>query len=105
MPAKARPKKSKSVIKRARQAEKRRLRNQSVESALKSLSKKVESEVINKNIESARAALQMAVCAIDKAKAKGIIHRNTAARKVSRITRLVNSLLHAGTTRSQAGAT
>lgn len=92
MPPKAPPKKSKSVLKRTRQAEKRRLRNQSVRSTLKTLSKKVESEVLNKNIEGAKYALRKAILAIGKAKAKGIIHKNTASRKVSRLTRLVNSL-------------
>lgn len=92
MPPKAPPKKSKSVIKRTKQSQKRRLRNQSVKTTLKTLSKKVESEVLNKNIEGAKSALKKAIRAIDKAKAKGIIHRNTAGRKVSRLTRLVNSL-------------
>lgn len=95
MPAKAPPKKSKSAIKRARQSQKRKLRNQSVKSALKTFSKRVETEVAGKNIESARTALLKAAHAINKAASKGIIHKNTAARKVSRLTRLVNSLLSA----------
>lgn len=93
MPAKAPPKKSKSAIKRARQSQKRRLRNQSVKSTLKTLSKRVETEVVSKNIESARTVLLKAVHAINKAASKGIVHKNTAARKVSRLTRLFNSLL------------
>lgn len=97
MPAKTPPKKSKSVLKRARQAQKRRLRNQSIKSSLKTLSKKVEEEVISKNIEAARSALNKAVHAIDKAASKRIIPKNTAARRVSRLTRIVNSLLRGGT--------
>lgn len=92
MPAKAAPKKSKSVIKRARQAKARALRNKSVKSMLKTLSKKVETEVANKNMEGAKVALRKAISALDKAANKGIIHKNTASRKVSRLTRLVNSL-------------
>lgn len=98
LPPKAPPKKSKSVLKRTRQAEKRRLRNQSAKSTLKTLSGKVESDVLSKNTEGARAALKKAISAINKAAAKGVIHKNTAGRKVSRLTRLVNSLLSAQAT-------
>jgi len=93
MPAKARPKKSKSQIKRARQNKIRAMRNRAVKSKLKTLSKKVELEVTNKNIEGAKNALSRAISAIDKAVDKRIIHKNTASRRVSRLTRLVNSLL------------
>jgi small subunit ribosomal protein S20 len=92
LPAKAAPKKSKSAKKRVRQAGKLTLRNRSVKSALKTLTKKVESEVAGKNLEGAAASLHRATSLIDKARTKGIIHRNTAARKVSRLTKLVNSL-------------
>ncbi|MBI4686616.1 MAG: 30S ribosomal protein S20 [Nitrospirae bacterium] len=95
MPAKARPKKSKSVLKRTRQAKVKTLKNQSVKNKLKTLAKKVEGEVLNKNLEGAKTALNSAIRAIDKAKIKRIIPRNTAARKVSRLSRLVNSLLPA----------
>lgn len=92
MPAKAVPKKSKSVKKRIRQAKKRTLRNRAAKSMLKTLIKKVESEVTSKNIEGAKTALNEIISAIDKAKAKGLVHKNTASRKVSRLTKLVNSL-------------
>ncbi len=96
MPAKAAPKKSKSVIKRARQTQKRTLKNRSVKSILRTLSKKVNLEVVNKNAEGAKNALNKAITAIDKAAVKGIIHKNTASRKISQLTRLVNSLLLPG---------
>jgi small subunit ribosomal protein S20 len=96
LPAKAAPKKSKSVLKRIRQTKKRTLRNRAVKSKIKTLSKKVRLEVENKNEEAARKALREAIKAIDKAASKGIIHKNTASRKVSRLTRLVNSLLLSG---------
>jgi len=92
LPAKKAPKKNKSALKRARQAKVRALRNRSVKSKLKTLSKKVEARVREKDLEGARVALKEAISAIDKAADKGIIHRNTAARKVSRLTRMVNSL-------------
>jgi small subunit ribosomal protein S20 len=93
LPAKPAPKKSKSAIKRTRQAEKKTLRNRAFKKMLKTLSKKVETEVTNKNGDGAKAALKKAVIVIDKAASKGVIHKNTASRKVSRLTRLVNSLL------------
>ena len=96
MPAKAAPKKSKSVIKRARQTQRRTLKNRSVKSILRTLSKKVNLEVVNKNADGAKNALNKAITAIDKAAVKGIIHKNTASRKISQLTRLVNSLLLPG---------
>lgn len=96
MPAKAAPKKSKSVIKRDRQTKKRTLRNRSVKSILRTLSKKVNLEVVNKNADGAKNALNKAISAIDKAAVKGIIHKNTASRKISQLTRLVNSFLLPG---------
>ena len=93
MPAKAAPKKNKSAIKRARQTEARTLKNRSVKNMIKTLSKTVEKEVKNKSKESAEAALTKVVSAIDKAAKKGVLHRNTASRKVSRLSRLVNSML------------
>ncbi len=85
-------KKNKSAVKRARQAKARTLRNRSIKSLLNTFSKKVETEVKNKNMDSAKNALKKVTTAIDKAALKGVIHRNTASRRVSRLTRLVNSL-------------
>jgi small subunit ribosomal protein S20 len=96
LPAIAAPKKSKSVKKRARQAKKLTLKNRSVKNALKTLTKKVESEVANKDIEKAKINLTKVISALDRARVKGIIHRNTASRRVSRLTRMVNSLSQSG---------
>ena len=93
MPAKAAPKKSKSAIKRARQTVVLSLRNRSIKNMIKTLVKRVETEVRNKSKEGADLALTQVVSAIDKAGKKGIMHRNTASRKVSRLTKLVNSML------------
>ena len=79
-------------MKRAKQAEVRELRNKSVKTMLKTLIKSVENEVTNKNGEAVKAAFEKAISAIDKAAQKGIIHKNTASRRVSRLTRLVNSM-------------
>jgi small subunit ribosomal protein S20 len=93
LPAKSAPNKSKSALKRVRQTEKILLKNKSVKSLLKTHTKKVESEVTAKSKEGAETALKKAVSALDKAARKGIIHRNTASRRVARLTKLVNSLL------------
>ena len=82
----------KSALKRQKQDEKRRLRNVHVRSTLKTLVKKVRVAVEAKDIDKAKTALAEAIPAIDRAKSKGAIHRNTASRKVSRLTKLVNSL-------------
>ena len=92
MPAKAAPKRSKSVIKRAKQSKVKTLDNKAVKNTLKTLAKNVEKKVTDKNAEGAQSALKAAVSEIDRAVRKGIIHRNTASRNVSRLTMLVNSM-------------
>ena len=92
MPAPA-VKKNKSALKRTRQTETRTLRNRAIKSELKTYIKNVEAAVSSKNAEDAKTALKKAVIAIDKAAKKGVLHKNTASRKVSRLTKLVNSVL------------
>jgi small subunit ribosomal protein S20 len=82
----------KSAIKRAKQSEKRRLRNASQKSALRTAVKAFESAVAAKNVEGARTALITATKKLDKAVTKGIIHKNAAARKKSRLAKLFNAL-------------
>ena len=96
MPAKARPKKNLSAEKRARQAVKRNLRNTSVLSSVKTVLKKVEEAIASGNREDAGKALLRAVSALNKAASKGVIHDNTASRKISRLTKKVNALPAAG---------
>ena len=96
MPAKAKPKKNLSAMKRARQAVKRNLRNTSVLSAVKTVLKKVEEAIASGNREDAGKALLKAVTALNKAASKGVIHDNTASRKISRLTKKVNALPAAG---------
>jgi small subunit ribosomal protein S20 len=87
----AAPKKNMSAIKRSRQSDARTLKNRSIKRLLKTLSKNVEAEIKGGNADGAKNALKEAVRSIDKAANKGIIHRNTASRKVARLSRLVNS--------------
>ncbi len=82
----------KSALKRQKQDEKRNRRNVHTRSTLKTLIKRVSLAVEAKDIEKAKNALAEAIRAIDKAKSKGVIHRNTASRKVSRLKKRVNSL-------------
>ncbi len=65
---------------------------------LKTLSKDVETEVANKNIDGAKDALKKITKSIDKAASKGILHRNTASRNISRLSKLVNSRLRSEAT-------
>ena len=82
----------KSTIRRARQAEKRHARNRATLTAVKSLVKKVQTAVADKKLEEARASLREATSALGKAVSKGVLKRNTASRRISRLTHHVNSL-------------
>ena len=82
----------KSAKKRILVIETKTLRNKMIKSKIKTLVKKVEAAVAANDKVAAATALKEAVVAIDKAAAKGVYHKNTAARKVSRITKAVNSI-------------
>ncbi len=79
-------------MKRARQAEKKRLRNLHIRSTVKSLVKNVRMAVEKKDVEEAQKALLKAIPLIQKAQSKGVFHKNTSARKISRLTREVHAL-------------
>ena len=82
----------KSAEKRARQNKKRHLRNASVKSSVKTRLKAVLGAVEDKKKDDSRKALSEAIVIIDKAASKGVLHKNTASRKISRLTRKVNQL-------------
>ena len=82
----------KSAKKRILVAEIRTARNKAQKSAVKTYVKKVEAAVEAKDVEAAKAALLVATAAIDKAARKGIYHKNTASRKVSRLSKAVNGI-------------
>ncbi len=82
----------KSAMKRARQNERRRLRNKSIKTRVKNVIKKVRLAVERKSLEEAQQALQEVIPVIDKAASKGVLHKRNAARKISRLTRKVNQL-------------
>lgn len=82
----------KSTIRRARQSEKRHERNRATLSAVKGLVKKVQTAVAEKKVQEAQASLREATSALSKAVTKGVLKRNTASRRISRLTLHVNSL-------------
>ena len=81
----------KSAIKRARQNEIRRLRNKAVKTRIKSIVKDVRSSIGEAPTEETKVKLNTAQSVIDKASKKGVIHKRTAARKISRLIKLANS--------------
>jgi len=83
----------KSQIKRNRQNEKRRLRNKSMRSELKTRSRRAVEAAEAGNAAQAEELLRLAQKRIDVAASKGIIHKRTAARRKARLTRQVRALL------------
>ena len=67
-------------------------RNKSIKSAVKTSIKKVEAAVAASDKAAADAALLDAISTIDKAASKGVYHKNNAYRKVSRLSKAVNSI-------------
>lgn len=82
----------KSAEKRDRQSKMRRLRNRMNKSAMKTAIRQIEEALVAGSEEAAKAALTAAIPLIYKTAAKGTIHKNTAARKVSRLTIRVNKM-------------
>jgi len=82
----------KSAEKRSRQSEKRRLRNTSVKSNIKTRVKSVIAAAETKDKKSSESALAAAIPAIAKAASKGVFHKKTASRKISKLTKKVNVL-------------
>ena len=82
----------KSTIKRARQAEKRRLRNRAVLSNVKSHIRRVVNALEEKNTDQVDRVLRDATAALAKAASKGVLKRNTANRRISHLALKVNQL-------------
>jgi len=82
----------KSPLKRHRQSEKRQARNTAVRSTVRSTVKKTRLAISENKAEEAGASLKVAVRLLDRAVSKGIIHKNNAARKISRLTKQTNSI-------------
>jgi small subunit ribosomal protein S20 len=82
----------KSAIKRAKQSEARRLRNRARKTRLKNVVKDVHEAIVANSPELAAERLSAAISVIDRTAGKGVIHKNSAARKISRLTKRVNGL-------------
>ena len=82
----------KSAIKRNKQNEKRRLRNRIYRGRARSFVKKARKAIEEKDLENARAAALQAISALDKAAEKGILHKNNAARRKSRLMKRLAAL-------------
>jgi small subunit ribosomal protein S20 len=80
----------KSAKKRAKQSQVRRLRNRSVKTSLKTLEKKLR-EAKSSNGDNQEELMRQTQSAIHKAAKKGVIHKKTASRKISRLQKLVNA--------------
>lgn len=82
----------KSAKKRIKVIRRKTLRNKMIKSSVKTAIKKVIAAVNTGDKAAAQAALRNATVAIDKAKSKGIYHKNNASRKVSRLAKMVNRM-------------
>ncbi len=67
-------------------------RNKAIKSGVKTAIKKVNAAIAAKDKSAASSALLAATSAIDKATTKGVYHKNTASRKVSRLSQAVNKM-------------
>ena len=82
----------KSAEKRNRQNKIRNARNTHIRSTMRTYVKKVRLAVAEGDSEVAQAMLEKAVPCIDKAATKGVIHKATASRKISRLAKLVSAM-------------
>lgn len=80
----------KSALKRIRSSEKRRQRNRVVRGSTRSAVRRARATIAGKDMAVAEVAVHDAVSALDKAAAKGVIHKNSAARRKSRLMRQLN---------------
>lgn len=82
---------TRSAIKRMKQSEQRRQRNRAARSTIRSSIKAARAALAGKSPE-AKATVQEAVSTLDRAVTRGVLHRNTAARKKSALARSLNTL-------------
>jgi len=83
----------KSALKRNRQSLVSRARNRANRSKVKTVIKAVDAAIEQQSVDQAKVALQAAIPVIQKAASKGTLHARTASRKVSRLTKRVNSFI------------
>ena len=81
-----------SALKRHRQSEKRRLRNRAVKTRLRHLVREVRTALASRDADAAAKSFVTAERALDKAVTKGVLHRNSAARRISRLAHALSQL-------------
>lgn len=82
----------KSAEKRSRQAQAQRLRNRMNKSKVKTAIGHLDEAIVAGSDEAAQAALRKAISVVAKTASKGTIHKRTASRKISRLTKRVNAM-------------
>lgn len=82
----------KSAIKRNKQNEKKRIRNRIYRGRARTFIQKARVAIDGNQVEEARAATLTAISALDKAAQKGVIHKNNAARRKSRLMKRLAAL-------------
>jgi small subunit ribosomal protein S20 len=82
----------KSALKRNKQSAVRTARNTHIRSTMRTYVKQVREAIAAGDSDAAKVALERAVPYIDKAATKGVIHKATASRKISRLSKLVGAL-------------
>jgi small subunit ribosomal protein S20 len=81
-----------SALKRHRQSEKRRRRNQAIKTRLRHLVRAVRAALTARDANAAATRLADATRALDKAATKGVVHRRNASRRIARLTQAVGQL-------------
>ena len=82
----------KSAKKRILGAEKRAARNKAIRSKVKTAVKKVDAAIAENDKEAAKTALRGATSELAKAVTKGVYHKNTSSRKISRLNHAVSKM-------------
>jgi small subunit ribosomal protein S20 len=82
----------KSAMKRIKQSERRRVRNAAARSTVRTALKSARTAIDGGQVDQARETLHRTIQLLDKAVTKGVLHKNAAARKKSRLTRQLNAL-------------
>jgi len=80
-----------SALKRQRQTEKRRLRNKGCRSTINTTVKKIFTSLSEKDTDKAKEFYKEAVSCLDSAVTKGALHRKTASRRISRLTKKIRA--------------
>ena len=81
-----------SAIKRIRQNKKRRLRNRVYRGQARTYIRDARASILEEDLEAARASTLKAISALDKAAQKGVIHKNNASRRKSRLLKRLGTL-------------